>query len=126
LSIQGLSEISLHQQVYFFLPNKVKTGTALSIPNVVFLTGFDPMLIGYADKSFILPQEYLRRVITLTGILKPSVLIDGKISGIWSIRRGCMLVELFAPLSKSMRERIRDYVSATFASLVSDVTFLDG
>lgn len=60
----------------FVLPRK----TANSIH---LLPAFDEFIIGYRDRSAALAAEHNRRAISINGIFKATVVIDGQVKGLW-------------------------------------------
>ena len=73
------------------------------IPDCLFLAGFDQLLLGYEKKeSLILPQEYLRQVFTLSGIVRPVVLVHGHAAGWWNLKNKVLTVHLFSPADHSL------------------------
>ncbi|MFC9712467.1 winged helix DNA-binding domain-containing protein [Paenibacillus sp. NPDC056933] len=68
-----------------------------------FLGEFDNMLLSYADRSRIIDEAYRKRVFSVNGIIRSTLLIDGFVSGIWKIQRehgtATLIIELFKPLS---------------------------
>lgn len=79
------------------------------LPACVLLAGFDPMLLGYDKTSNpILPSEYLRQVYTMTGIVHPTVLLDGRIAARWKIGKNTVSVSPF----RSLTRRERNFISA--------------
>ena len=85
--------------------------------------GFDNYLVGYADRGLLLDDEH-RAAVYVGGVIKPSVLVDGRIAGIWRLvrTRGAVDVEVtpLQPLTKRVHaviEReiadIRRFVGAT-------------
>ena len=74
-----------------------------------FLAGFDPLLLGYEKRANpFLPEDALRGVFTLSGIVRPAILLDGRIAGIW--RRVGRDIELtrFSPLPSMQLKRIEE------------------
>ncbi len=67
------------------------------------LGGFDTLLFGYADRSDLVDPEHSRRVNAGGGLIKPTVLVDGRVVGTWAFRRSRRLPQLnvsaFAPLA---------------------------
>ncbi len=55
-----------------------------ALPRCIFLAGFDPVMLGYEKKeSPFLPSAYIKQVFNNTGIVFPTVLLDGTVSGKW-------------------------------------------
>ncbi len=101
--------VTLHDMMYFFrwpqrelkkllsgLPAKTLTCDGRTyyfieepdslppLPRCVFLAGFDPVLLGYEKKeSSFLPPEHLKKVFNNTGIVFPTILLDGTVAGKW-------------------------------------------
>ena len=91
-----------------------------------FLAGFDPLMLGYEKRSNpFLPEESLRGVFTLTGIVRPSILLDGKIVGVW--KRCGKAVELteLTPLQTLQRSRIEEEALRIFKGEVSKLVWRD-
>ena len=74
-----------------------------------FLAGFDPLMLGYEKRSNpFLPESALRGVFTLTGIVRPGVLLDGKIVGVWKRRGKSVEVTSLTSLQPLQRSRIEE------------------
>ena len=74
-----------------------------------FLAGFDPLMLGYEKRSNpFLPEEALRGVFTLAGIVRPSILLDGKIVGVWKRRGKAVELTWLIPLQSLQRKRIEE------------------
>jgi hypothetical protein len=50
----------------------------------VLLPGFDEYLLGWRDRGFALESRHTRVVIPGGGIIKPAVVVDGRVVGTWS------------------------------------------
>ena len=88
-----------------------------------FLAGFDPLMLGYEKRSNpFLPEESLRGVFTLTGIVRPAILLDGKIVGVWKCRGKAVELTGLIPLQALQRRRIEQEAdrlwNGSFHSLV--------
>lgn len=84
-----------------------------SIPPCIFLAGFDPLMLGYRKQdSLYLPQEHLRKVYTLTGIIKPTVLYYGKLIGTWTLKKNKLTITPFESLSTQAKKIIEDHAQA--------------
>jgi hypothetical protein len=69
---------------------------------VRFLPEFDNLVLGHDDRTRVVPAEHRHRNVGLVG--RPTLLVDGFVSGWWSVVRGestaTLTIETFAPLSK--------------------------
>lgn len=73
------------------------------IPRCLFLAGFDQLMLGYEKKeSLFLPQEHLRDIFNLAGIVYPTVLVNGTVVGRWKKKGHKLTVTLFSPADNSM------------------------
>ena len=52
----------------------------------LILPAFDEYLVGYTDRSDVLPEKYKRRCITANGLFFPTIMEEGKIVG--TVRKG--------------------------------------
>lgn len=71
-----------NDQTYFTAGQTLAEGAAM--PQVVFLAGFDQFLLGYrkADNPILL-KSTIKNIYNNTGIVFPTVLIEGTIGAIW-------------------------------------------
>ena len=91
-----------------------------------FLSGFDPLMLGYEKRSNpFLPEELLRGVFTLSGIIRPSILLDGKIVGVWKRRGKAVELTWLIPLQSLQRKRIEEEALRTFGDKVSKLVWRD-
>lgn len=116
--LDKFQELIMNHNRYYYIKNDEKFQ---DIPEIVFLTGFDPLIIGYKDSSRILPEEYKRNIITLTGIIKPSVILNGKICGTWTIKSKKLYIELFKSQSTRIVKKISDRGKHIFDEIIQDV-----
>jgi hypothetical protein len=75
---------------------------------VRFLPKWDNVLLAFADRTRVLPDEYRKRVIGANGDVAQTFLIDGFVAGIWRIESGRVVLEPFARLSRSARHDVED------------------
>ena len=73
-----------------------------------FLPEFDNVLIGYADRTRIIPPEHFDRVTKSLG--KPVLLVDGTTAAFWRVERkrdsAALVIEPFVPIGKRDRSAI--------------------
>ena len=91
-----------------------------------FLAGFDPLMLGYEKRSNpFLPEEALRGVFTLAGIVRPSILLDGKIADVWKRRGKTIELTGLMPLQPLQRKRIEEETLRIFGDSVSKLFWKD-
>ncbi len=54
------------------------------VPGARLLGHFDPILLGYRDRSFILDPKHAKQIQRGGGFLRPLVVADGEVKGTWS------------------------------------------
>jgi hypothetical protein len=83
---------------------------------VQLLPRFDTFLLGYADRNFFVADEHLRRVNAGGGILRPVLLVEGRVQGIWYLthqKSGVKVqVETFNKLSGPQHELLLEEVES--------------
>lgn len=88
------------------------------IPTCLFLAGFDQLMLGYEKKeSLYLPQEHLRKIFNLAGIVMPSLLINGQVVGKWKMKNSKLNVELFNPISEKEKKLVKKKAEALWNDL---------
>jgi Winged helix DNA-binding domain len=75
---------------------------------VRFLPKWDNLLLAFADRTRVLPEEYRKKVIRMNGDVAQTFLVDGFVAGIWRIENGRIALEPFAKLSRSVRRELED------------------
>jgi hypothetical protein len=85
----------------FDLPEAPRPDPDVPAP-VRFLPDYDNVLISYADWTRIVSAEDRARVLSVNGIVRGTVLVDGFVRGMWKIAsqrgRATLLIEAFGPL----------------------------
>lgn len=67
-----------------------------------FLGGFDNILLSYADRKRIIDESYRNIVFTKNGIIRPTILIDGFVSGLWKVQKEKGTVKLIIEFFKKL------------------------
>ncbi len=116
-----LCDVSVADKTYYYLKYP---GAVPGIPKITYLTGFDPLLIGYRDRGAILPEEHKRSIITATGVIKPALMIDGRICGQWSIKAGIMQITLFERQPKNVQQELIEAGEKIFGRNFSQLEIL--
>ncbi|GIH10906.1 hypothetical protein Rhe02_89730 [Rhizocola hellebori] len=53
------------------------------VPGIKLLGHFDPLLLGYRDRGFILNPKHAKQIQRGGGFLQPIVVVDGEVRGTW-------------------------------------------
>jgi hypothetical protein len=75
---------------------------------VRFLPKWDNVLLAWADRTRVLPDQYRKTVIKPNGDVAQSFLVDGFVAGIWRVDDGRVVLEPFEPLSPAARGDVED------------------
>ena len=102
-----VQETECDGKTYYYIGNGKSYNQKL--PECLFLAGFDQLMLGYEKKeSLYLPQEHLRKIFNLAGIVMPTVLLDGQVVGKWKQKNGKLSVELFEKLGAREKKAVKD------------------
>ncbi len=82
------------------------------IPELTLLSGFDPFIVSYSDRSAVLPVEHKNKVILKSGICNPTVAVNGHVEGIWNIKKNEPVVEFFTEQPKRITQAAMEMVDA--------------
>lgn len=92
---------------------------------VRLVPAFDEYLLGWRDRSPILPEAYRRLIHPGGGIIKSALLVDGRVAGTWRIRRGndrlTVTVEPFEALPAAVAAGISTEAAEIAAFLAAEV-----
>jgi hypothetical protein len=75
---------------------------------VRFLPKWDNVLLAWADRTRVLPEEYRKTVIGKNGDVAQTFLVDGVVAGMWTVEQGRVVLEPFAPLPRAVRPEVED------------------
>jgi hypothetical protein len=75
---------------------------------VRFLPKWDNVLLAFADRTRVLPEQHRKTVIRMNGDVAQTFLVDGVVAGTWRVEDGRVVPEPFAPLSRSVRREVED------------------
>ena len=75
---------------------------------VRFLPKWDNVLLAWADRTRVLPEEYRKRVIKMNGDVAQTFLADGFVAGTWRVENGRVVTEPYAPLSRAVRRELAE------------------
>ena len=86
---------------------------------VRFLPKWDNVLLAFADRTRVLPEEYRRTVIGSNGDVAQTFLVDGLVAGMWSVEKDRVVLEPLARLSRSVRREVEDEAERLEAFVVA-------
>ena len=115
-----LNSILCENREYFLTGGLPGTG---EIPGCIFLAGFDQLLMGYRDRSRMMDERHKRDVTTNTGIVYPTVLLDGRIQAKWKKSGAKLTVTPFCTISQRNLKRIAQYGKELFRGELCEVDF---
>jgi winged helix DNA-binding protein len=75
---------------------------------VRFLPKWDNVLLSFADRTRVLPEEYRKKVISMNGDVAQTFLVDGRVAGIWEVENGRVVLKPFAKLSRAAQREVND------------------
>ncbi|HBF78914.1 MAG TPA: hypothetical protein DD420_02930 [Streptomyces sp.] len=80
---------------------------------------WDSVLLAYADRSRVVPPAYRREVIRVNGDVLPTLLVDGRVAGVWRPLGPGVEVSAFHPLPERVWDELADEASS-LAALLAD------
>ena len=75
---------------------------------VRFLPKWDNVLLAWADRTRVLPEQYRKTVISMNGDVAQTFLVDGFVAGIWRVENGRVVTEPFSALPRPVRRELED------------------
>ena len=106
-----LQTVSSGDTEYFYTGELPDAG---AIPPCLFLAGFDQMIMGYKNRALILDGKFKKHVVTVSGIVNPTVLYGGRVLAKWKKDGARLIVTQFSKTTKKMRSVIAAYGEKLF------------
>jgi hypothetical protein len=111
----------------FDVPRGALPDPELPVP-VRLIAEYDNVVLGHADRSRIIADEHRKRVMTINGIVRGTVLVDGFVSGLWKIHRtksvATLTITAFVSFDREAVEaEALDLLAFTAPTLTARVTF---
>ena len=79
-------------------------------PIVRLLPAFDAYLLGYRNRELIVPARHAKRIFPGGGLLRPALLLNGRVTGTWKAQRRRnateVVVEAFESLPRDVRQAL--------------------
>lgn len=77
-----------------------------------FVPAYDEFIISYRDRKASLPFENMSQAVSVNGIFKPVIVINGQVEGTWkrTIKKNKIILEtrFFSPVSKSVKNQLEE------------------
>ncbi len=108
LNLDEYSRFEYNGNVYYYIEDNT-TGMS-DIPELTLLSGFDPLIVSYTERSAVLPPEYKNAVIMKSGICLPTIAVNGQVAGLWNIKKGEPNLEFFTVQPKRIKDTASDLV----------------
>ena len=121
LKVLPVESVECEGRTYYYIPSGKSYDK--EIPPCVFLAGFDQLMLGYQKKeSIYLPQEHLRGIFNLAGIVMPPILLNGRVVGKWKKKNNKLTVTLFEAVAAADKKMICDTAEGLWND-ISKITF---
>ncbi len=117
-----LQSVHCEGEDYFYME---EWNTSHEIPKCLFLSGFDQMHLAYRDRSRLVDEQHKQDVVTNTGIIHPTILVDGRVKAKWKKDGTILRITPFAPLAKRTRKHIAATGERLFNRDITQVIFTD-
>jgi len=86
------------------------------LPPPMLLGAFEPVLLGWRDRSWILPDAVqAQRLVTDNGIFRPFLLVDGMAAGTWKLTGGKVTLAPFRDLTDDVMAQLQADAAAVEA-----------
>jgi len=99
---------NIGEDTYIFHPSTFDRN--LSDHTVHLLPAFDELFVSYKDRKEVIDTDHLKKVIVSNGVFKPTVFLNGKITGIWNrvVKKGRITAETacFSKINKNTQQLI--------------------
>jgi hypothetical protein len=96
------------------------------VNHVRLLPGYDSYLLGYEKEARPIPREYESQVWPGAGVIPPTVVVNGEITGTWRLDRSrattAVVVEPFESFDPDLEAPLRDEVEDVGRFLDTDIT----
>ena len=116
LKVLPVKEIECDGRTYYYIPNERAYNKDL--PPCILLAGFDQLMLGYQKKeSIFLPQEHLRGIFNLAGIVMPPILLYGRVLGKWKKKNKSLEFTLFESVTPDEKRIICNTAEEMFGEI---------
>lgn len=117
-----VTEVDVEGRRAFALTDDLEALTGAAVPRGVrLLPGFDQYVTGVQPREAFVPVDRIRQVFSRQGWVAPTLLVDGRVAGVWSHEHNAntvrVEVELFRPLRRDEHDELHDEVERLAAFL---------
>jgi hypothetical protein len=77
--------------------------------SILFLPAFDEYIIGYSDRSAVIPADYNSKAVSSNGVFRPTIVVNGQVVGIWkktANKAEPIRVEFFEQVDEAVKEAV--------------------
>ncbi|TME06228.1 MAG: winged helix DNA-binding domain-containing protein [Chloroflexi bacterium] len=89
----------------------------IDAPVVRLLPGFDTYLLGYKKRDLLLPPQHAKRINAGGGLLKPTLLVNGRVVGTWKSKRQKNRLDVLLEPFDQLAPEVQPGVEAEVADL---------
>ncbi len=107
-------------QSYYYTDRPEERAT---VPACIFLAGFDQLVMGYKDRSRFMDERDKHKVITCSGIVYPTIILNGRIQARWKLDRNKLTVTPFNMLSERSKSMITNKGVSLFPDRELEIIF---
>ena len=116
LKILPVESFDCEGKTYYYIPNGKSYNK--EIPPCIFLAGFDQLMLGYQKReSIYLPQEHLRGIFNLAGIVMPPILLNGRVVGKWKKKNSVLNLTFFESLNEADQRSVFSCAESLWSDL---------
>jgi hypothetical protein len=102
---KSLEQVISGEKTYYFFPGN----TSIAPKSIHLLPAFDEYLLGYKDRSLVLDSGQASKVISVNGIFRPVILIDGRVAGGYrKLSAGNSIKIELQPFAALVKSQLRD------------------
>ena len=98
---------------------------ACSLPDCIYLAGFDQLVMGYKDRSRFLEHEDKPLAVNQAGIVYPGILLHGRLCARWKKEPGRLSITPFRPLTSALKDIAAAGGRELFADEQVEIVFLE-
>ena len=108
-----------------YLCSRSATTNHLSKDSLYLLPAYDEFLLSYADRSAALSRTRQKKTISSNGIFRPTIVLNGKVVGIWKrTRTGPLEAAFFEPPGRKVKDKLQEVAQPLGSFYGTQITIL--